>query len=255
LIWQDDFIAKLVRKIGTCKGSRFENPVRFAEGLLAMLIAIVTSIRLIGEGIAAALRTCDSDFVPQILDDIKQLRGLMKISAKPCAAIIDVTQSMALEPIKDFHADYPDLPLVALGVKEREQEVIAHGAAGFIGYLRREDGLDQLQNRIEDALSGRLLCSPEIAAGIMRGLFQRSMRSSIAPSANLTAREGQVAVMVSRGMSNKEIANELELSESTVKHHVHAILGKLQCGSRFQMVREARNDVWGHMTTRWEARG
>jgi DNA-binding NarL/FixJ family response regulator len=209
-----------------------------------MRIAILTPIRLIGEGIAASLRACEAGFEPAVVCEVRQLRALVASAAPPRLAIVDVTQGLPLDPIREFHFDHPELPLLALGIREQDAEIIAHGSAGFIGYLRREDGLDQLRARVDDAVSGRLLCSPEIAAGIMRGLFLRGSQGQAPRPVELTLRESQVAELVSRGLSNKEIARELDLSESTVKHHVHSILGKIGVPSRFQLVREARQDAW-----------
>jgi DNA-binding NarL/FixJ family response regulator len=215
-----------------------------------MRIGILTPIRLIGEGVAASLRACDADFEPALVYDVRQLRALVLSSAPPRVVIVDVTQALPLEPIREFHLDFPNLPLIALGLREQETEIVAHGSAGFIGYLRREDGLDELRARVEDALGGRMFCSPEIAAGIMRGLFLREPHARQAPAAGLTARELHVETLVRRGLSNKEIARTLDLSESTVKHHVHAILGKRRLNSRFQLIRDSQDGGWGHQTPR-----
>ena len=209
-----------------------------------MRIAILTPIRLLGEGLAASLRMCDADLDPALIRDVRQLRALVLSAEPPRMAIVDVTQSLPLELIREFHLDFPNLPLIALGLREQESEIVAHGSAGFIGYLRREDGLEELRARVDDALCGRMLCSPEIAAGIMRGLFLREPRGPQPPAAALTAREAHVEELVRRGLSNKEIARTLDLSESTVKHHVHAILGKRRLNSRFQLIREARDAGW-----------
>lgn len=209
-----------------------------------MRIAILSPIRLIGEGIAASLRACDAGFEPQVVCEVRELRALVASPAPPRLAIVDVTQQLPLDPIRRFHLDLPDLPLLALGIHEQDAEIVAHGSAGFIGYLRREDGLGQLRERVDDAVSGRLLCSPEIAAGIMRGLFLRAADGPAPRNVELTLREAEVADLVSRGLSNKEIARALDLSESTVKHHVHSILGKIGVPSRFQLVRDARQEPW-----------
>jgi DNA-binding NarL/FixJ family response regulator len=209
-----------------------------------MRIAILTPIRLIGEGIAASLRACDAGFEAAVVCEVRQLRALVASAAPPRLAIVDVTQKLPLDPIRAFHLEFPELPLLALGIQEQDAEIIAHGSAGFIGYLRREDGLDQLRARVDDAVSGRLLCSPEIAAGIMRGLFLRGDPGQAPRNVDLTLRETEVAELVSRGLSNKEIARELDLSESTVKHHVHSILGKVGIASRTQMIRRGRSDIW-----------
>lgn len=219
-----------------------------------MRIAILTPVRLIGEGVAASLRACRCGFESVIIHEIAALRRLVISAVPPQLAIIDVTQLQPLEPIRAFHSDLPDLPLLAFGVMEEEADIVAHGSAGFTGYLGRGDGLDQLRTRVEDALSGRLLCSPEIAAGMMRGLFRSGAQGSLPRDAGLTHREAGVAELVSRGLSNKEIARELDLSESTVKHHVHSILAKKRLGSRFQLLREAREDSWAGQAS-WRALG
>lgn len=208
-----------------------------------MRIAILTPIRLVGEGVAASLRACRCGFEPVIVQDLDVMRVLVA-SDPPRLVIVDVTQALPLALIRAFHVDRPDLPLLALGLREQEADIVAHGSAGFTGYLRREDGLDQLRSRIDDALSGRLLCSPEIAAGMMRGLFGRGLQGSAPSSPRLTHRELGVAELVNRGLSNKEIARELRLSESTVKHHVHSILAKKRLVSRVELVREARHEIW-----------
>jgi two-component system nitrate/nitrite response regulator NarL len=185
------------------------------------------------------LRACGADYEPILIFSVSQLHALVASAAPPRLAIIDVTQSLSLDLIREFHLDFPNLPLIALGLREQEADIVAHGSAGFIGYLRREDGLGELRARVDDALCGRMLCSPEIAAGIMRGLFQRETGRTF-PATGLTAREAHVEGLIRRGLSNKEIARSLDLSESTVKHHVHAILGKRRLNSRFQLMRDGR---------------
>jgi DNA-binding NarL/FixJ family response regulator len=96
---------------------------------------------------------------------------------------------------------------------------------------------------------GRLNCSPEIAAAIMRGLFRNGPVPIPQPAAALTRREDEVAQLVSRALSNKEIARELRLSESTVKHHVHSILSKFGLSTRGQLMRNMRRDAWAQDST------
>jgi DNA-binding NarL/FixJ family response regulator len=209
-----------------------------------MDIAIVTPVRLVGEGVAAALRRSMSAFQPAIFADLAALRQALCGGAVHFGvAIFDASHVIALAPVRDFHIDYPEMPLLALAAREDGEDIIALGHAGFSGYIGRDDGIEQLDVRIRDVLCGRLSCPPEIAAGMMRSLFDGHRRNT-APSDGLTPRERHVADLVSNGLSNKEIAGQLALSESTVKHHVHAVLGKLRLSSRFQLMRRARDDIW-----------
>jgi len=209
-----------------------------------MRIGVLTPVRLVGEGVAISLSICDPSLETRVVRDLEELRILTRGDGPPDLVIVDVTQSIALDEIRAFHAEWPDLPLLALGLREQEAEVVAHGQAGFVGYLRREDGREELAEKVGDALTGRLRCSPEIAAGIMRGLFRAGPRRSACDLTLLTPRETHVAQGIGRGLSNKEIARDLDISESTVKHHVHAILSKLGLARRAGLLRRFHDDPW-----------
>lgn len=209
-----------------------------------MRIGVLTPVRLVGEGIAASLAALVPAFEVVTARDFPALRALVDGISPPRLVIVDVTQNVALPEVRAFHAEYPDLPLLALGLRERETEIVEHGRAGFAGYIRRDEGVEGLSRKVQDAVAGRLTCPPEIAAGIMRALFRAAPPPAACDFSSLTRREGDVARLVSRGLANKEIAHHLSLSESTVKHHVHAILAKLGVARRANLMRSMRDDPW-----------
>jgi DNA-binding NarL/FixJ family response regulator len=213
----------------------------FDEGA-SLRIGILTQVRLLGEAIALSLAARDPRRQITVVRHFQELRGLAAGKSALELVVVDTTLGIDLVAVRAFHCEYPQLPLLALGLREQDAEIIAYGSAGFASYLRREDGLDRLCTIVDDAVMGRLCCSPEIAAAIMRGLFSSGPMSVPQASAPLTAREHQVAQLVGRALSNKEIARELSLTESTVKHHVHSILGKFGVSTRGQMMRNMRQD-------------
>jgi DNA-binding NarL/FixJ family response regulator len=209
-----------------------------------MRVGILTPVRLLGEAVAEALRTRDADMHVDVVRKLDLLRALAGGERALTLVIVDTTVRVALDEIRAFHVEFPALPLLALGLQEHEAEIIAHGCAGFACYLHREEGLDVLCARVVDARVGRLPCSPEIAAAMMRGLFRQGAPEDDIPLPLLTKRENHVAGFVSRGFSNKEIARELTVSESTVKHHVHSILSKCRLSTRMQLMRRMRQNLW-----------
>lgn len=209
-----------------------------------MRVAILTPVRLLGEAIALALGAREPDLKPIVVRRLDHLHVLARDKPALELVIVDTSQHFDLEAIRSFHRDWPDLPLLALGLREQEAEIVAHGSAGFSCYLCRDDGLDRLCTIVRDAVEGRLNCSPEIAAAIMRALFRSGPMPVPTVSAPLTRREYEVAQLVARALSNKEIARELGLSESTVKHHVHSILSKMGAATRGQLMRSMREDLW-----------
>ena len=117
-----------------------------------MHVAIVTPVRLGGEGLAAALARVDDALSAETLGGLARLREGASTFA---AAIIDVMLPINLSDVREFHDSCPTLPLLALGLREHETEVVAHGRAGFVGYICRDDGAQELCRKVHDAVAGR----------------------------------------------------------------------------------------------------
>ena len=160
--------------------------------------------------------------------------------------LIDVTQSIDLIDVRAIAVQWPDIPLVALGLTEERQEVIKCGRAGFAGYVAREATIDGLCTVLSDIVEGRVACPPEISGGRAgAACFARvhNPKESLSDPA-LTRRESEVLELIGRGLSNKEIGRELCLSVATVKHHVHHVLEKLGLSRRAEAMRRVRDAPW-----------
>ena len=210
-----------------------------------MRLIVVTPTRLLGEGLAACFSRHGKIALGAIVEDLPGLRrGLEAGSAD--IALIDVTQGVDLDEVRAIAWAHPGVALVALGLQEQRQDVIRCGRAGFSGYVPRHASVDELCQALTDAAAGRLNCSAEISAGLLRALFHKEEAAKPPremPEA-LTRRQGEVLVLIGRGLSNKEIARELSVSLSTVKHHVHHVLEKLQLPRRAQAMRVVRESPW-----------
>jgi DNA-binding NarL/FixJ family response regulator len=101
--------------------------------------------------------------------------------------------------------------------------------------LTRDTGVDDLRLAIQAADAGLVLLHPTSAHGLAAANF-RETRSEDGLVEELTGRECQVLRLVSSGFGNKEIADQLAISEHTVKFHISSILGKLNVASRTEAV-------------------
>ena len=131
--------------------------------------------------------------------------------------------------------------VIVVGAHDSEAEVIACAEAGAAGYLLRSDSLEHLCELIQAVARGETICSPRVAAVLLRRVAALAAeRRSESGLGLLTAREAEILALVEQGFANAEIAQRLSIQVRTVKNHVHAILGKLGVERRGQAAARAR---------------
>lgn len=134
--------------------------------------------------------------------------------------------------------------LVVRSVPPERTAVLDWAEAGAMGLTSYDAGVDELVQCIRSVADGRGSCPPTITGILLHGVRSLRLAREGAPSSwPLTSRESEVARMLERGLTNKEIARELDVTVSTVKNHVHNILAKLEVVSRnaVKPARLARN--------------
>jgi DNA-binding NarL/FixJ family response regulator len=130
----------------------------------------------------------------------------------------------------------PEIRIVAIGIAEDDAHIMALAEAGIAGYVPVDAGAAEVVDVVDAVLRGEMVCSPRVAAALMRrvGTLARSRSAEADATDLLTAREREVVGLIDRGLSNKEIAALLCIEVSTVKNHIHNALEKLGVSRRGQ---------------------
>jgi DNA-binding NarL/FixJ family response regulator len=126
-----------------------------------------------------------------------------------------------------------------LTVSEDDDDLFSAIKAGANGYLLKNVRPEQLFEDLRGVMRGEAPIAPAVAGKLLEalrtgGIPVRGASAQPASDSVLTRRESEILQHVANGLSNKEIANELTITEGTVKNHVHNALEKLHLTNRVQ---------------------
>ena len=116
------------------------------------------------------------------------------------------------------------------------ESVFSGMRAGARGYVLKEAEPDELRRAIDAAYRGEVILCPLIAKKVLSHFSTAQETRPQLPYEDLTEREHQVFQLTAEGLSNREIAERLVISEKTVKNHIGNIFSKLQVNDRTQAV-------------------
>lgn len=157
---------------------------------------------------------------------------------QPDVILMDVRMPLmdGLEATAQITEDTPATKVIVLTTFDVDDYVYGALRAGASGFLLKDAGGDQLVEAIRVVASGEALIAPSITKRLIAEFAGRPESKELEGLDELTEREVEVLEQVARGLSNAEIAEELYVSETTVKTHVSHILTKLHLRDRVQAV-------------------
>jgi len=178
-----------------------------------------------------------SAFMPEIVQQIAGAGPDVLLSDSAAVALSE------LRLVPEVRAVVPDLKVVMVGMEAERELFLRAVRDGIVGYVLKDASAAEVAEAVRSVANGEAVCPP----GLCRALFEQvskprvhSNHFVIKHNLGLTRREQQLVHLISRGLTNKEIASELSLSEQTVKNHVHRMLRKLGAGDRLAAVELCR---------------
>jgi DNA-binding NarL/FixJ family response regulator len=162
-------------------------------------------------------------------------------SERPDVVLMDVRMPgiNGIEAARRIRDIRPGTKILMLTVSDDEEDLYEAIKAGVNGYLLKEIPVEEVAEAIRAVAQGQSLISPSMASKLLTQfnvLARKAEERQQFPPPTLTSRELEFLKLVSKGMSNREIADVLFISENTVKNHVRNILEKLHLHSRMEAV-------------------
>jgi two-component system nitrate/nitrite response regulator NarL len=196
--------------------------------------AITSDVRLYREGLGEMLRRHADIEVVGMADNAQASAELVEHTHID-VHLVDSSTTDVLLAIRAVTTRDASVRTIIMGIVEREREIVEYAEAGVAGYVTRDDSGDRLVEIIRSVVGGESPCSARLTAALLRRLaILAADRETSVPEAALTARERQIVQLIDEGLSNKQIAQRLQIELPTVKNHVHRILAKLGVTGRAQ---------------------
>jgi DNA-binding NarL/FixJ family response regulator len=149
------------------------------------------------------------------------------LDLRPDVILMDIglPDMTGIEAVRRIRSAWSEAQVLMLTVSDRNEDLLAAFKAGARGYLLKSMESKEVLAAVRRVAAGETILPPDLAARLVQELAE--------PEAEpLTGREQDVLRRLARGLGNKEIAAELNLSENTIKTHVRNILAKLNLRSR-----------------------
>ncbi|GAA5181676.1 response regulator transcription factor [Rugosimonospora acidiphila] len=138
-----------------------------------------------------------------------------------------------------IRAEHPETQIVVLTTYAEDADILAALRAGALGYLTKDAGRAQIAAAVRAAAGGQSVLDPQVQQRLLAAASGAGPAAEGALPDGLTAREGDVLRLIAGGLSNREIAAKLFVSEATVKSHINRLFAKTGVRDRAQAVQYA----------------
>lgn len=163
------------------------------------------------------------------------------VASQPRVVVLDSLR-LALGPpllLRNIQQSLPSARTVMIGMESREEDFLNAVREGVAGYVLREASAAEVSTALHTVALGESVCPPCFMAKLFQHAAQHlALRQNLQARnrSQLSRREQQLLQLLCAGLTNKEIANQLHLSEHTVKNHVHRILRKTGTTDRVELI-------------------
>ena len=199
---------------------------------------VLADVDLYRESLAFALRERGTPVVGTAPCDMAAIPEIA--AAAPDLLLVDVACGQALRLVAEVVAGPAPPSVIAIAAPENEEEIVACVEAGVSAFVPVDGSFADLLAVLARVALGESVVPPHIATTLIRRVRELADAHTAEGGAALTAREREIVALIDRGLSNKEIAHALSIEVSTVKNHVHNILGKLDVSRRMDAAAKVR---------------
>ena len=166
------------------------------------------------------------------------------LTATPCDVLLldSLTPVSTGDGLQELFRRIPELKIVLFGMDEDPDNFLEAVKLGISGYLLNDASSEDIISAVRGVVQGEAVCPAKLCMALFQYVAREPSQKSVMADheaclkAGLTFRQRQLMSLVAKGMTNKEIAASLSLSEFTVKNHIHRIMKQVEAETRYEAV-------------------
>jgi DNA-binding NarL/FixJ family response regulator len=200
---------------------------RLLREALTRILSKKNDIRVVGA----------SAFSPEVVEQISNAAPDVLLSDSAVVALSD------LRLISEVRTAIPGLKVVMIGMDPDREVFLRAVRDGIVGFVLKDASALEVAAAVRSVANNEAVCPPDLCLALFECVANQNAHPAsfvIRHNLGLTRREQQLVQMISHGLTNKEIASQLNLSEQTVKNHIHRMLRKLGATDRLGAVELCR---------------
>jgi DNA-binding NarL/FixJ family response regulator len=208
-----------------------------------ILVLVIEDNRLVRDGLAALLDAQPDFKVVAAAEGANA--GLLQVrETKPHVVLVDATLGNhdSHRLVESVRKEAPESRVIVMDLLPAQEDVIAFIKAGANGFIVKDATIEDFVRTIRSVAEGADVVPPALTGTLLSHIVDQAVTRSTAAvleAVQMTKREREITSQIAEGLSNKEIAQRLNIATYTVKSHVHNILEKLALHSRLQIAAHA----------------
>ena len=209
-------------------------------------IFLVEDNRILREGIAAMI---DGEADMRVVAASGGNGGTMLLvrKLKPRVVLLDLglRSQNGMRVVSSLSKEFPDIKIIGMGLIPSQLDIVEWVEAGASGFILKDATIEDFLGTIRSVARGAKVLPPPLTGSLFSHVVDHAIKNgkgSLTNAVRMTKREREIISLIAEGLSNKEIAQRLNIATYTVKSHVHNILEKLALHSRLQIAMFTHNE-------------
>jgi two-component system nitrate/nitrite response regulator NarL len=209
-------------------------------------ILLVEDNRILRDGITAIING-QKDFTVDAVSDGGY--GVVAIArkVKPHVVLLDLglESQNSLEIVENLKKEFPGIKIIGMGLAPAQTDIVECVQAGADGFILKDAKVEDVIYTIREVAAGKTVLPNTMTSSLFFQVAEHALlkgNRNLKGAIRMTEREKEIIALITDGMSNKQIADRLNIATFTVKSHVHNILEKLELHSRLQIASYSRDE-------------